>query len=79
MHTVSVREVRMNFSKLLSSVESGETVLITRRGKPVAKFEMIKNDEITPTFPDRRAFRSELPPCTAGSHELIRNMRDERG
>lgn len=78
MQTVNVREVRMNFSKLLSYVESGETVVITRRGKPVAKFEMIKHAEITPSFPDRRGFRSELPPCTTSAHELIRDMRDER-
>ncbi len=79
MHTVSVREVRMNLSKLLSSVESGETVFITRRGKPVAKFEMVQDIEITTNFPSRRDFRSEFPPCKTSGHELIRSMRDERG
>jgi prevent-host-death family protein len=78
MHTVNVREARMNFSKLLSSVESGETVVITRRGKPVAKFEMIESTESISSFPDRRSFRSELPPCTSSTHELIRDIRDER-
>lgn len=78
MQMVNVREVRMNFSKMLSSVESGETIVITRRGKPVAKFEMIKSTESISSFPDRRSFRSELPPCTSSAHELIRDIRDER-
>jgi prevent-host-death family protein len=78
MHPVSVREVRKNFSKFLSSVESGETIVITRRGKPIAKFEKIKSTESISSFPDRRSFRSELPPCTSSAHELIRDIRDER-
>ena len=33
----SVREANQNFSKLISEVEDGETVLITKNGRTVAE------------------------------------------
>jgi prevent-host-death family protein len=36
MRAVTVREVNRSFSRILKAAESGETVLITRRGEPVA-------------------------------------------
>jgi prevent-host-death family protein len=37
MRTVSAREANQGFSKLLQAVVDGEEILITRRGKPVAR------------------------------------------
>lgn len=37
MRMVSIREANQSFSKLLKEVEAGETVVITRQGKPVAE------------------------------------------
>lgn len=37
MKIVSARDANQHFSKLLAEVESGEEVVITRRGKPVAR------------------------------------------
>lgn len=37
MKQVSFTEFRRNAASLLDSVESGETVLVTRHGKPVAE------------------------------------------
>jgi prevent-host-death family protein len=42
MRTVSAREANQGFSKLLQSVVDGEEVLITRRGKPVARLAPIE-------------------------------------
>jgi prevent-host-death family protein len=36
-HTVSAREANQKFAKLLGQAASGETVVITRRGKAVAQ------------------------------------------
>jgi prevent-host-death family protein len=36
MKTVSAREANQEFSALLSQVENGEEILITKRGRPVA-------------------------------------------
>lgn len=39
MRTVSIREANQNFSRLMKEVEAGETVVITRQGKPVAELK----------------------------------------
>lgn len=38
---VTVHEAKTHLSRLLAAVEAGESVVITRRGKPVAKLEAI--------------------------------------
>lgn len=37
MRMVSIRDANQNFSRLVKEVEAGETVVITRQGKPVAE------------------------------------------
>ena len=37
MRTVSLMTANQEFSKLIKEVEAGEGVLITRRGRPIAK------------------------------------------
>lgn len=37
MTTVNVHEAKTQFSKLLNAVEKGETVIIAKAGRPVAK------------------------------------------
>lgn len=36
MRSVSAREANQSFSRVLRDAENGETVVVTRRGKPVA-------------------------------------------
>ena len=48
MKTVSAREANHGFSKLLAEAADGAEIVITRRGKPVAKLVPVgtaKNDE----------------------------------
>ena len=37
MRSVSIRDANQQFSRLIKEVEAGETVVITRQGKPVAQ------------------------------------------
>ena len=48
MRSVSAREANQGFSKLLAEAAGGEEIVITRRGKPVAKLVPVgtaKSDE----------------------------------
>lgn len=36
MRAISAREANQAFSRILQEAEAGETILVTRRGKPVA-------------------------------------------
>ena len=40
----SVREANQNFSRLVADVEGGETVLITKNGRPVAEVRPVPED-----------------------------------
>lgn len=44
MRTVSLREANQQFSRLIASVEGGETVVITRRGRPIARLSPHAHD-----------------------------------
>jgi len=48
MKTVSARQANHEFSKLLSRVERGEQVLITKRGKPIALLSRYRPPPLTP-------------------------------
>jgi len=78
--TVSVAEARARFSELLDAAEAGETVVITRRGEPVAELT-------APSRPQRTGARdlrwlaeetAKIPPSDVDSGDLVRRMRDER-
>jgi prevent-host-death family protein len=45
MREMTVRQANQNFSQVISAAEGGETIVITKNGKPVAK--------ITPQSADR--------------------------
>jgi prevent-host-death family protein len=48
MKTVSARQAKHEFSKLLSRVERGEEILITKRNKPVIVLSPYRPPLITP-------------------------------
>ena len=47
MKTASVAESKAHLSALLGNVEAGEDVLITRRGKPVARLVAVRDEPIS--------------------------------
>jgi prevent-host-death family protein len=46
--TVNIHEAKTELSKLIAAVESGEEVVIARRGKPVAKLVKYERRERPP-------------------------------
>lgn len=45
MGTISLQHANQQFSKVIASVEKGETFVITRRGKPVARIVPHEHDK----------------------------------
>lgn len=41
MQEISLREINQHFSRYMQAVEKGEEIVITRRGKPIAKLVAI--------------------------------------
>jgi prevent-host-death family protein len=74
---VSIAEAKAHFSELVERAEAGETVRITRRGKPVARLvpPESKKKRIDVEALRRLTDSSPRQPTSAG--EFIRKMRDE--
>ena len=45
---VTISEAKAHFAELLKAAEAGETVIVTRHGKPVARIEGIQERETLP-------------------------------
>lgn len=57
METVSVREARRRLPELVEAAERGETVVVTRRGKRVARIVPLRE---TLGLPDLTEFRASI-------------------
>lgn len=51
MKVVNIHEAKAHLSEYLARVEAGETVVIARRNKPVARLMPVESDETTPRKP----------------------------
>jgi prevent-host-death family protein len=80
MREVSVREARAEIARLLEAAEAGEDVIITRRGRPVARLVAVAAESAPQVaFTSRRELRKSLPASEHPSSRLIREMREDRG
>jgi prevent-host-death family protein len=73
MKTLSVRETRNKLAELDRLVEQAGEVIITRRGRPIARVLPVAGAKAKP---DHRALRESMPPLETGSEVLIAAERD---
>ena len=59
MESVSVKQARQEFARLLDSVEQGKTISITRRGRQVAQLVPPPAERARP-LPDLSEFRAKF-------------------
>lgn len=76
MNKISVVQAKARFSEILAKVESGQDVLITRRGAPVARLSSVESTRHPMKLDAIDAFRKTLPQARERSADLIRRMRD---
>jgi len=75
MSTVTVADAKAHLSELLDRVEAGEEVVITRRGKAIARLSsVVPAREPLVSLAD---LRSSLPRVTKRSADVVRELRDE--
>lgn len=81
--TVGTFEAKTKLSELLDRVETGEDVVITRRGKAVARLTAIKQEKLIPTVTkgDILAIseRFRRLPGAFSSAEINETLYDESG
>jgi len=75
MLEVNVREARRQLASLLDAVEAGDEVVITRRGKRVAR--LLPPEPPPRQFPDLSEFRKRITSRGESLYETLMRMRDE--
>ena len=75
MRSLSVREMRTALPDLERVLREEGEVVITKRGKPIARLLPVPS---TRTIPSHADFRATMPRLEVGSEHYIRADRDER-
>lgn len=75
MRTVSVGDVQKNFARIFDSIQSGERVVVTRQGRPVAQLTAL-GPQGDVRWPDFLAEAVDLPGTPVS--KLLDRQREER-
>lgn len=77
MITVNLAQAKARLSELLDKVEAGEKVIITRRGKVVARLSAVVRPKKPLPLRELAGFRASMPRLRRPAAELLREARDE--
>jgi prevent-host-death family protein len=79
MGPVNLKKARQYLSDLVRAAEHGQTVTITRRGKPVARLVPPETQSVHKTAPDLTEFRASMKvkgkPMSQGVIDMRREAR----
>jgi len=78
MQSINVADAKAHLSEILTRVEGGGEVVITRRGRPVARLCPINRRRKPIDFKALDELRARQRGTGIPSVELIRRMRDEK-
>jgi prevent-host-death family protein len=75
MKSLSIREIRRELAQLDDLVSREGEVVVTRRGRPIARLLPLRSQRRMPSHAELRA---SMPPLKEGSETYVRADRDER-
>ncbi|MBI1179625.1 MAG: type II toxin-antitoxin system prevent-host-death family antitoxin [Alphaproteobacteria bacterium] len=76
MNKVSLADAKAHLSELVDRVEGGESVDITRRGKPVARLTAVAPPRKPVDLAMLQAVTAAMPLQEQNAADLLRSMRD---
>ncbi len=80
MKTATVADLRNNFHKVSSWIDHGESVTITKRGRPFASLQPLGSKSEHPkAWPDRRQWRANIYKNATGAGNLLEVLDFDRG
>lgn len=77
MTDIPLAEAKAHLSELVARAEAGETVRITRRGRPVAEITPIRREKKPLDVDALRRALEGMPMQSESAGDFIRRMRDE--
>lgn len=76
MEAINLADAKTNLSKLVDRVEAGDTIDITRRGKPVARLTTVERPRQPIDIALLRSLTEAMLPQSQSSADVVRSMRD---
>lgn len=76
MDAIKLAEAKAHLSELVDRVEAGDTIDITRRGKPVARLTAAQQPRKKIDADLLQALTSSMPMQTESAGQMVRSMRD---
>ena len=76
MASINVADAKANLSELIERVEAGESIEITRRGKPVARLTAVARPPKRIDAAVLQSLTATMPPRPQCAVDLVRSMRD---
>lgn len=76
MDTVDLTDAEGRLSELVDRAEAGESIDITRRGRPVARLTSVAGPRKRIEAAMLRTLTATMPPQDESAVDLVRSMRD---
>jgi prevent-host-death family protein len=76
MDAIDLADAKAHLSELLDRVEAGDSIDITRRGKPVARLTAVVRTREPINAALLQSLTTTMPPQTRCAADLVRSMRD---
>lgn len=76
-HTVNIADAKAHLSELVERAAAGETVVLTRRGQPIARMSSLDRPRKPIDAQCLRALTDSMPRQTEDAATLVRRMRDD--
>lgn len=76
MAEINLADAKAHLSELVDRVEAGDSIDITRRGKPVARLTPAAKPRRRVDAAQLQALSAMMPPDVSTASNLVRSMRD---
>ena len=76
MDAISLAEAKAHLSELVDRVQAGDSIDITRRGKPVARLTAVTRSRKPIDAALLQALTAAMPEQSPSAADLVRSMRD---
>ncbi|MQW36081.1 type II toxin-antitoxin system Phd/YefM family antitoxin [Sinorhizobium meliloti] len=77
MDAVNLADAKAHLSELVDRVEAGDSIEITRRGKPVARLTAVARPRKRIDAALLQSLTATMPLQSASAADLVRSMRDD--
>jgi len=76
MDAINLADAKAHLSELVDRVEAGDSIDITRRGKPVARLTAVARPRKSIDAALLQSLTAAMPPQSQSAADLVRSMRD---